>query len=125
MSQESMFRLIKEADIATIKDFISDNYNDSSWLSFCHGKSGDTCLLTAARYGRHDVVKYLVEEVGANIEQVNLDGKTALHEAAQHGQLEVVKYLLAYGAKVDSLKRADWTPLMLACTKSSLPVIQV
>lgn len=59
-----------------------------------------------------------------NFEQANFDGKRPLHEAAQAGQLECVKYLLEQNVKVDSLKRADWTPLMLACAKNNFAVIK-
>jgi ankyrin repeat protein len=43
----------------------------------------------AARYGKLDVVKYLVEEKGADVKAANKDGNTPLHGAARN----VVKYL--------------------------------
>ncbi|KGL75877.1 Ankyrin repeat domain-containing protein 16, partial [Tinamus guttatus] len=36
-----------------------------------------------------------------------------------------VHYLLRRGASVDCLKKADWTPLMMACTKANLEVIEL
>ncbi|KZC10854.1 Ankyrin repeat domain-containing protein 16 [Dufourea novaeangliae] len=44
--------------------------------------------------------------------------KRPLHEVAQFARSEVLNYLIEKGATVDPLKRADWTPLMLACTKT-------
>uniref|UniRef100_A0A4W5RE52 Ankyrin repeat domain-containing protein 16 n=1 Tax=Hucho hucho TaxID=62062 RepID=A0A4W5RE52_9TELE len=44
--------------------------------------------------------------------------------AASMGQRECFLYLLTVGAKVDCLKKADWTPLMMACTRRNLGVIQ-
>jgi ankyrin repeat protein len=40
-----------------------------------------------------DVVKYLVEEKGADVKAADKDGYTPLHRAARNGNLDVVKYL--------------------------------
>uniref|UniRef100_A0A8C5LKS8 Ankyrin repeat domain-containing protein 16 n=1 Tax=Jaculus jaculus TaxID=51337 RepID=A0A8C5LKS8_JACJA len=40
------------------------------------------------------------------------------------GHGDCVRYLLGRGAVVDCLKKADWTPLMMACTRKNLEVIQ-
>lgn len=40
------------------------------------------------------------------------------------GHRDCVRNLLGGGAVVDSLKKADWTPLMMACTRKNLEVIQ-
>ena len=99
--------------------FTVDNYVVFSEIVY--RKSGDGLLHVLARYGHIDCLSLLLMEWDGrdhvNIEQRNLDGKTALHEAAQSSQGETVKLLLSAGAKVDQLKRADWTPLMLAVTK--------
>lgn len=46
-------------------------------------------------------------------------GKTPLHESSQFNSIRCVEWLLERGAPVDALKRADWTPLMLACAKGN------
>lgn len=55
-------------------------------------------------------------------------GKTVLHEAAQNSREDCVRYLVQKDGEVgmdpDCLKQGDWTPLMLACTKSSLDAIR-
>lgn len=88
------------------------------------GRSGDTLLHYAARHGHLDVVEYLIKRVGVDMEVYNNDYKRPLHEAASMSHLACVSYLLQEGAKVDSLKKADWTPLMMACTRRNLNVIQ-
>ncbi|XP_027800638.1 ankyrin repeat domain-containing protein 16 isoform X1 [Marmota flaviventris] len=88
------------------------------------GPAGDTLLHCAARHGRLDILAYLAEAWGMDIEAANRDYKRPLHEAASMGHRDCVRYLLARGAAVDSLKKADWTPLMMACTRKNLEVIQ-
>ncbi|XP_005320363.2 ankyrin repeat domain-containing protein 16 isoform X1 [Ictidomys tridecemlineatus] len=88
------------------------------------GPGGDTLLHCAARHGRRDILAYLAEAWGMDIEAANRDYKRPLHEAASMGHRDCVRYLLAQGAAVDSLKKADWTPLMMACTRKNLEVIQ-
>ncbi|XP_040885730.1 ankyrin repeat domain-containing protein 16 [Toxotes jaculatrix] len=88
------------------------------------GRSGDTLLHYAARHGHLDIVDYLIKRIGMDVEVYNNDYKRPLHEAASMGHHACVCYLLGEGAKVDSLKKADWTPLMMACTRRNLDVIQ-
>ncbi|XP_034089410.1 ankyrin repeat domain-containing protein 16 [Gymnodraco acuticeps] len=88
------------------------------------GRSGDTLLHYAARKGHLDIVEYLIKRVGVDVDVYNNDYKRPLHEAASMGHQECVSYLLHEGAKVDSLKKADWTPLMMACTRRNLSVIE-
>ncbi|XP_057644056.1 ankyrin repeat domain-containing protein 16 isoform X1 [Chionomys nivalis] len=90
----------------------------------CHGPAGDTLLHCAARHGRQNILAYLVEAWSMDIEAANRDYKRPLHEAASMGHRNCVRYLLDRGAAVDSLKKADWTPLMMACTRKNLEVIQ-
>lgn len=49
------------------------------------------------------VIRFLVEEEGANLELINLDGKTALHDAAQFTQPEVLTYLLGKGNSANAI----------------------
>ncbi|XP_065939501.1 ankyrin repeat domain-containing protein 16-like [Magallana gigas] len=85
-------------------------------LNTSYKKSGDTALHIAARCGHATLVEHLLLS-GADV--------------------ECVQILLQFGAQVDSLKGADSvigeckprdhgneTPLMLACTKDSIEVIQ-
>jgi ankyrin repeat protein len=93
-------------------------------LAMTANRHGGTPLLTAARRGQLEVLRTLLAEHGVPLEHTNTDGKTALHEAAQEGHVDCVRLLLGSGAQVDSLKKADWTPLMLACTKENLAVVE-
>ncbi|KAM8802237.1 ankyrin repeat domain-containing protein 16 isoform 2-T2 [Rhynchonycteris naso] len=90
----------------------------------CRGPAGDTLLHCAARHGRRDILAYLTEAWDMDIEAANRDYKRPLHEAASMGHRDCVRYLLGRGAAVDCLKKADWTPLMMACTRKNLEVIQ-
>ncbi len=84
-------------------------------------RSGDTLLHVACRLGSVQVLQHLIttfRDPALNLRVTNHEGKSPLHEAAQFCQAETVTWLLDVGrVPVDPLKRADWTPLMLACTK--------
>uniref|UniRef100_A0A3B5BJ14 Ankyrin repeat domain-containing protein 16 n=1 Tax=Stegastes partitus TaxID=144197 RepID=A0A3B5BJ14_9TELE len=88
------------------------------------GRSGDTLLHYAARHGHLDIVEYLIQRLDMDVEVYNNDYKRPLHEAASMSHEDCVSFLLQRGAAVDSLKKADWTPLMMACTRRNLGVIQ-
>ena len=61
-----------------------------------------------------EVVKMLVEELGADVNFVADTGETALHAAAYRGVNSVVQYLVDKGAKLDVVDKSGRTPLQVA-----------
>ncbi|XP_054149636.1 ankyrin repeat domain-containing protein 16 isoform X3 [Melozone crissalis] len=118
-----LLRLVQEGNLALLRDELRlDEVPEArSWR---WGRLGDSLLHHAARLGHRDVLEFLVHEVGMDVEVANGDYKRPLHEAASMGHLECVSFLLERGASVDCLKKADWTPLMMACTRKNLEVIK-
>ncbi len=55
-------------------------------------------LIHAAQFGRTEVIRYLLEEVGVDPNQAPIDGVTGCHDAAFHGHEKVVRYLIQQGA---------------------------
>lgn len=55
--------------------------------------------------GMMAAVKYLVEELGADVNAVDADGTTALHHAAARGDNEMILYLVQKGADVTIVDR--------------------
>ncbi|XP_010291265.1 PREDICTED: ankyrin repeat domain-containing protein 16 [Phaethon lepturus] len=120
-----LLRLVQEGRLDLLRDELRpDDMLGPATRSQRYGRSGDTLLHHAARYGHRDVLAYLVEVLGMDIEVFNDDYKRPLHEAASMGHEECVSYLLERDASVDCLKKADWTPLMMACTRQSVEVIK-
>ncbi|OON17912.1 ankyrin repeat protein [Opisthorchis viverrini] len=80
---------------------------------------GDTLVHIGARLGLSWLVGLAVSE-NADVALHSHHNKQPLHDAAQTGAAECVKILLCSNRlPVDPLKRADWTPLMLACAASA------
>jgi ankyrin repeat protein len=69
-----------------------------------HG-DGYTPIQTAARYGRDEVVAFLIKK-GADVNAADGYGYTTLHLAAEGGHLDAVKLLVRAGAKVEAKTKA-------------------
>ncbi len=50
-------------------------------------------------------IKYLVDELGADVNAADYDGNTAIHHAASRGDTESILYLVSKGADVKRLNR--------------------
>ncbi len=64
--------------------------------------------------GMLPAVKYLVEELGADVNAVDADGNTAVHHAASRGDNEMIKFLVARGADVKKINRSGQTTIDVA-----------
>jgi ankyrin repeat protein len=59
-------------------------------------------------------VKYLVEDLGADVNAVDHEGNTALHHAAARGDNEMILYLVSKGANVKAVDREGRTTVDMA-----------
>jgi hypothetical protein len=72
---------------------------------------GEGAIFFALRTESMEVLRYLVEQRGFDVNVHNDEGATPLHYAVCAGTLEQVQYLLDHGAKVGARDHAGWTPL--------------
>jgi ankyrin repeat protein len=59
-------------------------------------------------------VKYLVEELGADVNATDAEGNTAVHNAASRGDNEMIQYLVSKGADVKKVNRSGQTTVDMA-----------
>ena len=59
-------------------------------------------------------VKFLVEELHADVNARDHEGNTALHNAASRGDNEMIQYLVSKGADVKAVNRAGQTTVDMA-----------
>ena len=59
-------------------------------------------------------VRYLVEELGADVNARDHEGSTAVHHAASRGDTEMIRYLVGKGADVKAVNREGQTTIDLA-----------
>jgi ankyrin repeat protein len=64
--------------------------------------------------GMLPAVKYLVEELGADVNAVDHDGNTAVHHAASRGDNEMIRFLVSKGADVKKINRSGQTTIDVA-----------
>ncbi|VEN60140.1 unnamed protein product [Callosobruchus maculatus] len=121
-SKNNFSKVLKEAhsgNIPYLKEFFCDH--KIHWTELRYDQTGDTIIHCAARLGFVEMINFLLTQFSPkSVDCKNKDGKTALHEAAQFSNSCACEKLLEHGADVNALKRADWTPLMLACTKTHI-----
>eukprot|EP01134_Creolimax_fragrantissima_P004446 CFRG4446T1 len=85
--------------------------------------SGASLLHIALRYSHMEIARYLCES-GANLEARDTNGRHPIHEVASYSVEGGVGLLSQFGAEIDAIKHADWTPLMLACTSTALWLVK-
>ncbi len=64
--------------------------------------------------GLFAAVKYLVEEIGMDVNAEDEDGNTAVHNAASRGDNEMIQYLVSKGADVKKVNRRGQTTVDMA-----------
>jgi ankyrin repeat protein len=85
----------------------------------------NTALLSAAKYGNLELVKYLVEIYKAKINHKFHDGATPLMRACYYGYLHVVKYLLSKGALLEERNNRNENPLYIASFRGYEDIVKI
>lgn len=83
--------------------------------------NGITPLHCAAGDGYIDVVRFLVERGGADVNCKAVDGATSLHFALLNRHTEIARFLLRHGADADASTRQHQRPIHLAVRWTSNP----
>jgi hypothetical protein len=81
-------------------------------VGYGKGFAGNSHVFAPA--GMMPAVKYLVEEIGVDVNAVDYEGNTVIHHAASRGDLEMIQYLVSKGAIVTTMNRAGQTTVDLA-----------
>jgi ankyrin repeat protein len=87
-------------------------------LAVADQTAGDTALLRAARTGKPESLKILLD-AGADLKATNKTGQTALHLAAASGNVEKVKFLLAAKADPAAVDAKGWAPIDHAMNRTA------
>lgn len=117
--KDMILRKLQSGDTKTLKDAIKTHAN-LNLNELLYEQTGDSALHIVARLGSCTDLQFLLQTFSPDyINYRNKDDKTPLHEAVQFTKQDNVRFLIENGADVNALKRADWTPLMLASTKTN------
>jgi ankyrin repeat protein len=81
-------------------------------VGYGEGFAGNTH--NVAPTGMMAAVKYLVEELGADVNAVDHEGNTAMHNAAARGDVEMILYLVSKGADPKAVNREGKTTADMA-----------
>ncbi|XP_052794595.1 uncharacterized protein LOC128227786 [Mya arenaria] len=93
-------------------------------IDFSLDNRGDNPIHLAARRGKLEIIKKMVQ-AGASVNQQNkAGGNTAMHYAAKYGYLDVVRYLQSTGADLNPYNSEGETPLHKAVQGQSMEVIE-
>jgi len=98
-----------QGDIAEITNLLKGGFLGRPDVE-AKDSNGMTALHHAARHGRVEVVRLLLDK-GATVDAREQVGITPLSLAASWGQVGVVQLLLESGADVNALSSTSWAPL--------------
>ncbi|KAF8374285.1 fem-1, partial [Pristionchus pacificus] len=81
-------------------------------------------LWAASAAGHMELVRFLVEEAGVDINQTTQTSSSPLRGACYDGHLEIVRYLVEKGADMELANRHGHTPLMIGAFRKKSQVVE-
>ncbi|XP_076377912.1 uncharacterized protein LOC143259463 [Megalopta genalis] len=122
--KDVLFVAAKESNKGICR-FVFDNLYNPYKILNVDDNSGMTVLHTAAKYGNLEIVKFLINEKGADFNAKDNEGMTILHTAAGYGNLEIVKFLInEKGADFNAKDNEGMTILHTAVKYGNLEIVK-
>ncbi len=87
--------------------------------------TGETPLGTAARRGNLEVVRFLLQVPGIQVEQANKNGTAPLGIASHRGHQDIVMLLLRRGANPNRVNKSGFTQLHSSCLYGNEAVVRM
>ena len=88
--------------------------------------SKKTPAMVAVEYGNINILKCLVQQFGANINECHTDcGESTLHLACKFGHTDIVEFLLANGAKVNAIANDGSSALHFAVENGKIEIVEM
>ncbi len=116
--KKSLLRAIIKGNAKKVVEIVKQNKNISADESLDSAKN--RLLHKAARYGKANVAKALIEECGANPNITNKFDMTPLHHGAVEGSVEVIQLLIECGADANKPDNSRRLPLHWTCANGFL-----
>ncbi|ORX79468.1 ankyrin, partial [Anaeromyces robustus] len=85
---------------------------------------GYTPLMKACIGGKIEIVKFLINQSNANINNTNNSEYTALMFAVENNHFDIVKYLIENHATLNNKSMFGINELMMACKNSNVQIVQ-
>jgi hypothetical protein len=112
VAKEMIFTCCNQGDVATLQLWASQGVEELL---------GGDLLTKAVASDKIDVVRFLIEKLGANVHRTNKDGCTSLHNATVNAHLDVMRMLVNdFGANVGQAISDGSTPLIMAALQGHL-----
>ena len=86
---------------------------------------GEHLVHIAVNTRNMELLAYLVEQKGAEVNVTRHHGKTPLHDAVNRRQADFTAFLIEHGADVDAVDEWGWSPLHLASARGDADSVQL
>jgi hypothetical protein len=115
LAEMSITEACKRGDLVQLRRWGRQGVRVSTWPP----------LLAAVTNGHLDVMRYLVNKLGADVDRVDDEGQTALHAACSYGQLDTAKCVLGeLSADVDKEHITGATASFFAAYGGNLDIMR-
>ena len=119
--QKRLFDAICEGNLKKVEFFLKHITHVANINAL--DKTGRSPLFIAAKHGRFEIVKFLLQ-CGADIHAKSNSGQSVLYIAAYSGSVEIVKLFHQEGVDINAKDNKGWSPLHCAAYHGHLAVVK-